>query len=157
MRLGSPLNAFLWTAISEMAYAFQENGDAPQIFKSIDMVQANVLPFFDPAATTGSNAWGVVSWSISYFQARAAGKPIRYALLVSAITMSRANKEASYSLTQTGWPSNVNIWKANNAVAVASIQSEAAYFTLLDQKCTTLKSWGVGWFSQIYTDGQLDG
>ncbi|KAL8279837.1 hypothetical protein RQP46_007687 [Phenoliferia psychrophenolica] len=125
------------TTISEMPWGFQSNGDAPQIFKAIDMVQANVLPFFSPEASWGGEAWGNVAWSISYFQQFAPGKPIR--------------------LTQTGWPSNVNVWKANNAVAQASIASEAAYFDLLDEKCNVLKSWGVGWFSQIYTDAQLDG
>ncbi|KAM0746989.1 hypothetical protein T439DRAFT_293419 [Meredithblackwellia eburnea MCA 4105] len=125
------------TTISEMPYGFQSQGDAPAVFKAIDLVEGNVLPFFDGSATTGGNAWGVVSWSISYFQSKAPGKVIR--------------------LTQTGWPSNQNVWKANTASAVASVSSEKAYFNLLDSKCTTLKGWGVGWFAQIWSDDMLDG
>ncbi|KAK4698973.1 hypothetical protein P7C70_g7296, partial [Phenoliferia sp. Uapishka_3] len=146
------------TSISEMPYGYQSNGDAPQIFKAIDIVEGHVLPFFDGAATTGGNACsylhtpsstslhfltfstrpgGVVQWSIQYFQSHGLGKPIR--------------------LTQTGWPSNTNIWGSNNGYATASVSSEAAYFKLLDQHCSDMKNWGVGWFSQIWDDNQLDG
>lgn len=39
-----------------MPYGFQSNNDAPQIFKAIRMVQANVLPFFDQQASWGGNS-----------------------------------------------------------------------------------------------------
>ncbi|KAI5479288.1 glycoside hydrolase family 17 protein [Pseudohyphozyma bogoriensis] len=136
--LRSQLSAYgIQTTISEMPYGFQSQGDAPDIFKAIDIVEGNILPFFDSGATTGGNAWGYVSWAISYLQQHAPGKVIR--------------------MTQTGWPSNDSVWKANTATAVASVASEKAYFQLLDSKCGDLKSWGVGWFAQIWSDDQLGG
>lgn len=38
-----------------------------------------------------------------------------------------------YSLfTQTGWPSNADVWKPNSPNAVADIANEQAYFDLLN-------------------------
>ena len=53
-------------------------------------------------------------------------------------------------MTQTGWPSNDSIWKANTPSAVASLSSEAAYAKLLDDHCQDLKKLGVGFFWQIW-------
>jgi len=39
--------------ISEMAYGFQENNNAPQIFNAIDLIDAHMLPFFSTHASTG--------------------------------------------------------------------------------------------------------
>lgn len=37
-------------------------------------------------------------------------------------------------MTQTGWPSNEDTWKANSASAVTSVKQEKDYFDLLDSK-----------------------
>lgn len=79
-------------------------------------------------------------------------------------------------LTQTGWPSNDSVrrlssfhlrselitekqvWKANSPNAVASIESEKAYFDLLDSRCGDFKkSNSVGWFAHLYSDNDLPG
>lgn len=39
--------------ISEMAYGYQENGDAPAIFQAEDLIDAHMLPYFSTKATTG--------------------------------------------------------------------------------------------------------
>jgi exo-beta-1,3-glucanase (GH17 family) len=65
------------TALSDLPYGYQSQGNAPDVFKAVDIVEGNVLPFFDGSATTGGKAWGVVSWSISYFQQYGKGKLIR--------------------------------------------------------------------------------
>lgn len=88
--------------------------------------------------------------------------------------------------TQTGWPSNKDIWcvfpqfvpcrvcfwrcglcssggalsshrPGNSASVVASVSSEQGYYDLLDGKCSELKNKGVGWFAHIWSDSQLGG
>lgn len=126
------------TTISEMPYGFQIHNNAPQVFKAIDFVEANILPFFDGSATTGGNAWGMVNWSLDFFRQNAPGKQIR--------------------MTQTGWPSNDSVWKANTPTAVASVASQKAYFELLDSQCRNFKDNGrVGYFYHIWSDAQLNG
>lgn len=41
--------------ISDMAYGFQKNGDAPAIFKAVDLIDAHMLPYFSTKATTGKS------------------------------------------------------------------------------------------------------
>ncbi|ORY84748.1 glycoside hydrolase superfamily, partial [Leucosporidium creatinivorum] len=126
------------TTISEMPYGYQTHGGAPEVLQAIDFVEANVLPFFDGSATTGDRAWGMVNWSLDFFRQNAPGKRI--------------------VMTQTGWPSDTSVWKANNPTAVASVWSEKAYFDLLDSKCEEFRwNGGVGWFAQIWSDAQLGG
>jgi exo-beta-1,3-glucanase (GH17 family) len=127
------------TTISEMPFGYQIHNNAPQVFKAIDFVEANILPFFDSGATTGANAWGVVSWSLDFFRQNAGpSKQIR--------------------ITQTGWPSDTSVWKANTPTAVASVASEKSYYDLLDSKCQYFKDNGrIGYFAQIYADYQLGG
>ncbi|SGZ32781.1 BQ5605_C040g11914 [Microbotryum silenes-dioicae] len=123
---------------SEMPYGLQINNGAPSTMAAADFVEGNVLPFFDSQATTGANAWGVVSWSLSYFASLAPGKIIR--------------------MTQTGWPSDQSVWKANTPTAVSSILSQASYYALLDSKCSWFNAnGGIGWFAHIYSDDSLPG
>lgn len=119
-------------AISEMPYGYQSKTpqQASDVIAQQDLMQLNVLPFFDGSATTGGNAWGVVKWSIEWAQGIAPGKRIR--------------------LTQTGWPSNDSVWKANSPNGVASLASEQAYFDLLDRECGYFKYQKVGWFAHVY-------
>ncbi|KAK0529377.1 hypothetical protein OC834_003716, partial [Tilletia horrida] len=72
--------------LSEMPYGFMSKGNAPSVFKAMDVVQGNVLPFFDQRATTGGQAWSLVTSAYTYFQQQAKGKKVLY--------------------TQIGWPSN---------------------------------------------------
>ncbi|KAH8919913.1 glycoside hydrolase family 17 protein [Atractiella rhizophila] len=123
--------------VSEMPYGYQSNGDAPQVFQNIDIVEGNVLPFFSADAKTGANAWGNVYWAIGYFTKHAPGKILR--------------------VTQTGWPSSDEVWKANNEEAVASVDSEKQYFDLLDGHCDDFKNMKVGWFAHIFDDDTLPG
>ena len=86
---------------------------------------ADVLPFFSGAATTGSRA-----------------NPLG--------EVNSVGKSKKIFVTQTGWPSNQNVWKANAASAVASTSSEKQYFDLLDNMCGTFKKGphgGTGWFA----------
>ncbi|SCV73387.1 BQ2448_7313 [Microbotryum intermedium] len=123
---------------SEMPYGLQINNGAPATMAAVDFVEGNVLPFFDSQATTGDQAWGVVQWSLGYFASLAPDKVIR--------------------MTQTGWPSDQSVWKANSKTAVSSISSEASYYNLLDSKCSWFKAnGGIGWFAHIYSDDQLPG
>ncbi|KAK0550223.1 hypothetical protein OC845_002753 [Tilletia horrida] len=72
--------------LSEMPYGFMSHGNAPSVFKAMDVVEGNVLPFFDQRATTGGQAWSLVTSAYTYFQKQAKGKKVLY--------------------TQIGWPSN---------------------------------------------------
>ncbi|KAG8770851.1 hypothetical protein FS842_003048 [Serendipita sp. 407] len=63
--------------------------------------------------------------------------------------------------TQTGWPTNANVWQPNSPNAVASVESATAFYNLLDGACEQLKGitpqGGVGWFWHIWEDAMLDG
>ncbi|KAK4048973.1 hypothetical protein OIO90_005608 [Microbotryomycetes sp. JL221] len=123
--------------VSEMPYGYQIHNNAPDVFKAIDFVEGNVLPFFDGSATTGDRAWGMVSWSLDFFRSNSGGKRV--------------------VMTQTGWPSDDSVWKANTPTAVASVASEKAYFDLLDSQCWYFKQNNQAWFAQIWSDQQLGG
>lgn len=100
----------------------------------------DVLPFFDQDATYGSNAWPSVSGSVDWFRDHTSGKK-------------------KIIFTQTGWPTNTNVWAPNNPAAQASYDSSSAYLGLLDSHCEDFKylHGGVGWFWQIWSDAMLDG
>ncbi|KDQ20380.1 glycoside hydrolase family 17 protein [Botryobasidium botryosum FD-172 SS1] len=131
-------------SISEMQYGYTVQGDSKAVLNAIDAVHAHQIPFFDGDAKDGgnANAWNSVSKSTSWF-----------------VSNTASSKKIIF--TQTGWPSNSNIWKPNSASAVASVASEQAFFNLLDTRCADLKAMtpkgGVGWFWQIWSDPQLDG
>lgn len=100
----------------------------------------DILPFFDQDATFGSNAWPSVEGSANWFR-------------------DRTSSSKKIIFTQTGWPTNTNIWPPNNAAAQASYESSKAYLDLLDAHCESFKylHGGVGWFWQIWNDAMLDG
>lgn len=127
--------------LSEMPYTFSTNAHAQSIFSSIDILQANVLPFFDAHATRGWAATPTLKWNLDYLKQHGQGKKILF--------------------TQTGWPSTKEVWPGNNAGVVASVEDEKAYFELLDKSsCGFMKDapkGGVGWFAHIYDDSDLGG
>jgi len=126
--------------LSEMPYGFMAQGNAPSVFRAMDVIQGNILPFFDQRATTGGQAWPLVTDAYAYFQRQAKGKKVLY--------------------TQIGWPSDQSVWKANSDKAVASIKSQRAFFNLLDRNCEWFKTGtkgGVGWFAHIWNDEGLPG
>ncbi|KDQ20406.1 glycoside hydrolase family 17 protein [Botryobasidium botryosum FD-172 SS1] len=130
---------------SDMQYSYVAPGNegAPKdILSVVDQVHDHVLPFFDQDAKDGSNAWRSVLNSVDWF-------------------LQNTNNTKKIILTQTGWPSNTNVWKANSKTAVASVKSEQDYYSLIDSKCSELKKkgprGGIGWFWQIYEDSMLDG
>lgn len=40
--------------ISDMVAGFKQNGDAPAVFKAIDLLDGHMLPYFSTKATTGT-------------------------------------------------------------------------------------------------------
>lgn len=127
--------------LSEMPYAFSVNSAAKSIFSALDIIQANVLPFFDQAASTASKADTNVKWNLDFLKKHGNGKKILF--------------------TQTGWPSNKDVWPGNNPNVVASVKQEKAYFDMLDQNaCGFMKDapqGGVGWFAHIWSDNDMPG
>ncbi|CAD6923808.1 unnamed protein product [Tilletia controversa] len=126
--------------LSEMPYGFMSHKNAPAVFKAMDIVEGNILPFFDQRATTGGQAWTLVTDAYRYFQQQAKGKKVLY--------------------TQIGWPSTDSVWKANSESAIASVKGERAFFNLLDDNCEWFKAGvkgGVGWFAHIWNDVGLPG
>jgi len=124
-------------SVSDMAYLFAQN---PSVLSAVEHIESNTLPFFAGDATTGDKAWHNVQSDLSTYTSNAPGKKIY--------------------LTQTGWPSNTDVWPANTPSAVASVSSEKAYFDLLDSMCSTFKALpqgGGGWFAHIYNDEDLPG
>ncbi|KAL9935568.1 hypothetical protein V8E36_005916 [Tilletia maclaganii] len=126
--------------LSDMPYAFQSNGNAPSVFRAMDIIEGNILPFFDQHATTGGQAWPFVSSAYTYFQQQARGKKVLY--------------------TQIGWPSDASVWKPNSPRAVASVKSERAFYNLMERNCEWFKAGakgGIGWFAHIWDDNGLPG
>ncbi|EJD34978.1 glycoside hydrolase [Auricularia subglabra TFB-10046 SS5] len=125
---------------SDMAYQFAQHND---VLSAADHVQMNVLPFFAQSATYGNST-----------QAKA--QVLRELRQMQAQTRSRKK----IIMTQTGWPSNTAVWKANSRTAEASLHSEQKYYDMLDGQCWTFKTFprgGVGWFAQIWEDNTLPG
>ncbi|PWN47097.1 glycoside hydrolase family 17 protein [Violaceomyces palustris] len=133
-------DAGMQVTLSDMPYGFQLQGGAPDVFEAVDINQANVLPFLDPTAGAAADSWHLVENSYNYFAQRNKGKKVYF--------------------TQTGWPSDDAVWKANSKGASANVDEEKAYFDLLDSRCEWMKAkngGGVGWFAQIYSDAMLPG
>jgi len=127
-------------SISEMAYGFQQAMPGAQaVFDVIDMAMINTFPYFAQDAHEGgsSYSWNDFVNDINYFKANMNGKPIL--------------------VTQTGWPSNEDVWPPNSPDAVVSIQSEKDYFDLLDKNCSYFKSNSIGWMARAYDDNGLPG
>jgi len=132
-------------AISEMQYGYvaPDNQDTSQaVLDAVDALHTHELHFFDADAKDGSDAWPAIQFNLNWF-------------------MTNTNHTKKIIFTQTGWPSNDHIWKANSDTAVASVASEYDFMKLLDSKCSALKAMtplgGVGWFWQIWDDNMLDG
>ncbi|KAI0253991.1 glycoside hydrolase superfamily [Lactifluus subvellereus] len=127
--------------VSELAYGYQERGGAQSVLDAVDFINAHMLPFFAQTASTGDQAWPLVLKDLNWFTEYGNGKKIY--------------------LDENGWPSvTSSSVQPNSPNAVASVSSEHAYFTLLDQHCEDLKKvagGGVGWFAHIYTDSQEPG
>lgn len=99
------------------------------------------LPFFANDASTVPNSWGGIQYDINWFLDRTASK-----------------KKIFFS--QTGWPSNDSVWKANSPNTQASLDYEKQYFALLDSKCSyfkTLPVGGLGWFAHVWNDDGVPG
>ncbi|KAI5118469.1 hypothetical protein M0805_003730 [Coniferiporia weirii] len=102
---------------------------------AVDFFMINNFPYFGQKATTGgsSTSWSDFTKDITYFTSIAKGKP----LLV----------------TQTGWPSNKDLWSPNSADIVVSVQSEQAYWELLDGYCEDyFKANNIGWMWRSFND-----
>ncbi|KAG8815616.1 hypothetical protein FRC17_000647 [Serendipita sp. 399] len=129
-------------SISEMQYGYSVQGDSQMVLDAEDVVHAHQLPFFDWDASTGQNAMPSLLNSTNWF-----------------VQQTYWTKKIIY--TQTGWPTNANVWAPNSPNAVASVDSARAYYNLLDGACEQLKSitpqGGVGWFWHIWEDAMLDG
>ncbi|KAJ7328697.1 glycoside hydrolase superfamily [Mycena albidolilacea] len=129
--------------ISEMAYGYQEHEDdgAQDILDAIDLVDAHMLPFFSTLASTANKAWPIVLTDLNWFIDNGQGKKIY--------------------LTENGWPSVTSDGvQPNSPSAVANVQNEHDYYTLLDSHCTDFKAMpggGVGWFWHIYSDDMEPG
>ncbi|KAF8502307.1 glycoside hydrolase family 17 protein [Russula emetica] len=127
--------------VSELAYGYQENAGAQNVLDAIDSINIHMLPFFSSEASTGENAWPQVLDDLNWFINNGKGKKMY--------------------LDENGWPSRTSEGVQPNSVhAVADIDSEHAYFNLLDQQCSYLKNvvgGGVGWFAHIYSDSQEPG
>ncbi|KAJ6548740.1 glycoside hydrolase superfamily [Mycena capillaripes] len=129
--------------ISEMAAGYQEreNSGAQDVLDAIDLIDAHMLPFFSRRASTANNAWPDVLNDLNWFINNGRGKKI--------------------ILTENGWPSVTSVGvHPNSPSAVANVQNEHDYYSLLDAHCAyfkTVKGGGVGWFWHIYSDDMEPG
>ncbi|KAJ6468303.1 glycoside hydrolase superfamily [Mycena sanguinolenta] len=126
--------------ISEMAYGYQEHEDdgAQDVLDAIQLIDAHMLPFFSTEASTANKAWPIVLTDLNWFIANGEGKKIY--------------------LTENGWPSVTSDGvQPNSPSAVANVQNEHDYYTLLDGHCTDFKAMNVGWFWHIYSDNMEPG
>ncbi|PVF94620.1 hypothetical protein CPB86DRAFT_776546 [Serendipita vermifera] len=139
----SVLNPYgIKVSISEMQYGYSVQGDSQMVLDAQDVVHTHQLPFFDQDAKFGSDAGPSVFSSTNWF-------------------VSHTNWNRKIIFTQTGWPTNANVWAPNSPNAVASLDSAKAFYQLLDNSCEGLKQitplGGVGWFWHIWEDAMLDG
>ncbi|KAL4070089.1 glycoside hydrolase family 17 protein [Scleroderma yunnanense] len=134
------LLADVWipVTVSELAYGYQERGGAQDVLDAIDVINVHMLPFFSTDAITGSAAWPLVQTDMDWFINHGKGKKMYF--------------------DENGWPSVTSPSVQNNTPdAVASVDSEQAYYEMLDSRCEDLKKapfGGVGWFAHIYSDKQ---
>ncbi|KAF7330188.1 B-(1-6) glucan synthase [Mycena venus] len=124
--------------ISEMAYGYQEHADdgSQDVMDAIQLIDAHMLPFFSTAASTAKASWPIVLNDLNWFIQHGQGKKIY--------------------LSQNGWPSVTSDGvQPNSPSAVANVQNEHDYYSLLDAHCEDFKAvpgGGVGWFWHIYSD-----
>jgi len=126
-------------SISDLAYGWQQAGDTSSVQSAVDFYMINNFPYFAQNAQFGNSAssWTNFQSDMNYFKGIAKGKP----LLV----------------TQTGWPSNENLYAPNSPDVVATVASETAYWKLLDGHCSDyFKTNNVGWMWRAWDDN-LDG
>jgi len=126
-------------SISDLAYGWQQAGDTSSVQSAVDFYMINNFPYFAQNAQSGNSAssWTNFQTDMNYFKSIAGGKP----LLV----------------TQTGWPSNENLYAPNSPDVVATVASEQAYWNLLDGHCSDyFKANKVGWMWRAWDD-HLDG
>ncbi|VDC03344.1 unnamed protein product [Peniophora sp. CBMAI 1063] len=128
--------------VSEMAYGYQKNtNNAQVVLDALDSINIHVLPFFDQDASTAKKAWPIVQKYLDFFVDHGNGKKMYF--------------------DENGWPSESYPGvEPNSPDAVANLQQEQDYYTLLDSHCTDLKNapgGGVGWFAHIYSDNQEPG
>ncbi|KIJ52657.1 glycoside hydrolase family 17 protein [Sphaerobolus stellatus SS14] len=129
-------------AISEMQYGYTSTNGSQAILDVIDFVHAHNLPFFDWDAVNATFAWPSVKNSTDWFYQQTGGKK-------------------KIMFTQTGWPSNAEVWLPNVPSASSTVSDEETFARLLDSKCEFMKETyghgGVGWFWQIYSEESLSG
>ncbi|TDL26980.1 glycoside hydrolase [Rickenella mellea] len=126
-------------SISDMAYGWQSAGDISAVAAAVDFFMINNFPYFNFNAQSGGSAssWSDFTADIAYFESIANGRP----LLV----------------TQTGWPSNQNLWSPNSPNVVTSISSEEGFWNLLDDHCKDFfKAKKIAWLWRGWDD-TLDG
>ncbi|KAF9072645.1 glycoside hydrolase superfamily [Rhodocollybia butyracea] len=129
--------------VSDLAFSYQENEDdgASDVLAALDFVDAHMLPFFSQQASIANDSWPLVLDDLDWFVENVNGKKIY--------------------LSENGWPSVTSSGvQPNSPDAVANVQNEHDYYTLLDSKCTYFKNvagGGVGWFAHIYSDDMEPG
>ncbi|KNE97642.1 hypothetical protein PSTG_09048 [Puccinia striiformis f. sp. tritici PST-78] len=123
--------------LSEMPAGYQAHNDTPEIFEAVDFVSLHSFGFFEQNATTADNAQISIRRDVRYGLEHGRGKKV--------------------VITQTGWPSNTDVWKANSPNAIASIEQETLYFQMLDRQCRFFKTNRISWFSHVYNDATLPG
>ncbi|KAL5525109.1 hypothetical protein ACEPAF_8978 [Sanghuangporus sanghuang] len=123
---------------SELAYGWQISGNITAMVDAVDFFMINNFPYFAfDAQSGGSNtSWADFLSDMDYYASIAQGKP----LLV----------------TQTGWPSNEEQYAPNSPAVVASVNSEEAYWDLLDRHCEDFfKPKNIGWMWRNWDDTVL--
>lgn len=126
--------------VSDLAFSYQRawSRGAKEVLGNVDVVNAHMLPFFSRQASLARNSWPLVMNDLGWFLKNAGGKKIY--------------------LSENGWPSVTSSGvRPNSHYAVANVQNEHDYFTLLDKHCSEFKlmaGGGVGWFAHIYSDDQ---
>lgn len=123
--------------LSEMPSGYRAKNDTPGIFQAVDFVSLHSFAFFEQNATTADRAQVTIRRDVKYGLDHGTGKKV--------------------VITQTGWPSNTDVWKANSPKAVSNIAQETLYFEILDKQCTYFKHRRISWFSHIYNDTTLPG
>ncbi|KAG6864868.1 hypothetical protein C0991_006722 [Blastosporella zonata] len=131
--------------VSDLAYSFRDlhaDDGGPDVLQAIDMFDAHMLPFFSTEASTAKKSWPIVLSDLNYF-------------------ISQGNGTKKIWFSENGWPSVTSPGvQPNSPSAVANVQNEKDYYTLLDNHCPDLKAvagGGVGWFAHIYSDNQEPG
>ncbi|KAJ7220285.1 B-(1-6) glucan synthase [Mycena pura] len=129
--------------ISELAFGYQEREDegSQDVLDAIDLIDAHMLPFFSTQASIANNSFPLVLTDLDWFIDNGEGKKIYF--------------------TENGWPSVTSSGvQPNSPSAVANVQNEHDYSTVLDSHCSffkTVPGGGVGWFWHIYSDNMEPG